>query len=420
MSHGLSDGTAGGTVFLSRPHKRAALRLQLTEVAVVLRKNRILFGKGLVGKFAALGVLLAVSACDKNEKSETSTAAQPVTPAASATTASAPKKTVTLPEITIPDPPAALGKPKIPANNPVTSAKVLLGNKLFFDKRLSVDGSRACISCHMNEDGTGGHDPTAIGAKDVKIPRHAPTLWNVGYLPKLTWDGRQDSLEANAMGAITGPSLGVPKDAFQKKADEIGALAEYEPLFDAAFPGEGATPTTITQALASYERTLYCGDTAYDKFAAGDTSALTDVQKKGWDVFSNAAKGNCASCHTPPFFSDAYMAEQGAFHNIGTAFRDKKPEEVDPGRQKYSNADSDLGAFKTPSLRNITKTAPYFHDGSGKTLEEAVRFMAGGGFKNKNLDPKLVDKKLSNDDIKSLLAFFESLECKGTLEPPKL
>lgn len=368
-----------------------------------------------VGIGLLAGAALSI-ACAKTEKPEpTATQTQPVATSAAAAAAEAAPK---IPEIQLPTPPASLGKPKIPANNPLTSAKVLLGNKLFFDKRLSVDGTRACYSCHLNEDGTGGHDPIAIGAKETKLTRHAPTMWNVGYLPKLYWDGRSDNLEAQATGAWSGGNMGMPKEGLAKKADELGALPEYAPLFEAAFPGDGATPTTIAQALASYERTLFCGDTAYDKFDGGDTSALSDVQQKGKALFTG--KAGCSECHTPPFFSDAFMAEQGAFHNTGIAFRDKKPEEVDPGRKKVTNADSDLGSFKTPSLRNVAKSAPYFHDGSAKTLEEAVRFMAKGGFKNKGLDPKLVDKKLSDDEIKQLVAFLESLNCNGKLEEPKL
>jgi cytochrome c peroxidase len=368
-----------------------------------------------VGIGALVSCILVAACAKEDKKGATSTQAPAaVTQAAAAHSQAKPS----VPEVPLPAPPAALGKPKVPANNPLTPAKVVLGNKLFFDKRLSVDGSRACYSCHLNEDGTGGHDPLAIGAKDVKLTRHSPTMWNVAYLPKLYWDGRADNLEAQAIGAWSGGNMGVPKEALAKKADEIGMLPEYAPLFDAAFPGEGATPTTISQALASYERTLFCGDTAYDKFDAGDASALSDVQKKGKELFSG--KAGCADCHTPPFFSDAFMAEQGAFHNTGTAFRNKKEEEVDPGRKKITNSDADFGSFKTPSLRHVAKSAPYFHDGSAATLEEAVRFMAKGGIKNKNLDAKMVDKKLSDDEIKSLVAFLEALTCSGTLQEPKL
>jgi cytochrome c peroxidase len=241
-------------------------------------------------------------------------------------------------------------------------------------------------------------------------------MWNVGYLPRLYWDGRADSLEAQAKGAWAGGNMGVGPDNLAKKADELYALPEYTPLFDAAFPGEGGTVATVIRALASYERTLFCGDTAYDKFAAGNSAALSDEQKKGWELFTG--KGNCHSCHTPPFFSDAYLAEQGAYHNTGRGLEGIPADKVDLGRQAISKVDSEKSAFKTPTLRNVSKTPPYFHDGSVATLEDAVSFMAKGGFKNPQLDPKLVDKQLSAEEIKAVVAFLGALECDAKLEEP--
>ena len=359
--------------------------------------------------------MLVVTACSKEQPSSNKAAPQP------AASAAAPAPTQAAPEKALPAlkaPPKALGSIRTPSDNPTTPAKVALGHKLFFDKALSVDGTMACYSCHLNEDGTGGHEPTAIGPGQTKLPRHAPAMWNVGYMPALYWDGRADSLEAQATGAWAGGNMGVGKENLQKKADEIGLKPEYEPLFAAAFPGEGATPDTIVKALAAYERTLICGDTAWDKFSAGDASALTDEQKQGWDIFRD--KGGCASCHTPPFFSDAFLAAGGAYHNAGVGIEGKQEAEIDVGRKAISKSDSDFAAFKTPSLRNVAKTAPYFHNGSAATLEDAVRFMAKGGYKNKNLDPKFVDRKLTDTEIKALVAFLGSLDCEGTLTPPAL
>lgn len=359
---------------------------------------------------AAVGVL-TLSGCSKDKKDEPQAAQKQVT------TSAAPEQKAAAPSVDIPAAPKSLGALRVPQDNPTTPAKVALGRKLFFDKALSVDGSRACYSCHLNEDGTGGHEPLAIGAGNVQLTRHAPIMWNVGYLPAFYWDGRATTLEAQAKGAWAGGNMGVGEEGLMKKADEIGSKPDYEPLFDAAFPGEGATPDTIVKALAAYERTLFCGDTAWDRFEAGDTKALSDQQKTGWQLFKG--KGNCASCHTPPFFSDAFMAAGGAYHNTGKGIEGKKPEEIDVGRKKVSGSDSDFAAFKTPSLRNVSKSAPYFHNGSVAELEEAVRFMASGGYKNKNLDPKLVDRKLSDDEVKAIVAFLEALDCEGELEPPK-
>jgi cytochrome c peroxidase len=306
----------------------------------------------------------------------------------------------------------------IPAENAMSDAKVKLGHQLFFDKRLSVDKSKSCYSCHQNEDGTGGHDPLAIGPKNKQLPRHAPVMWNVGYLPKLYWDGRSNSLEDQAIAAIAGGNMGVGKENLEAKAKEIGKIPGYKKQFDEVFPGKGATPDTIAQALSAYERTLVCDNTAYDKYAKGDKSALKDEEKKGLELFMG--KASCVTCHTPPYFSIAYLSKEGAFFNIGIGIEGKKEDEVDVGRMGVTKNASDWAAFKPPTLRNVSKSAPYFHDGSRKKLEDAVRFMASGGYKNKNITPLLADRHLSDEEINSLVAFLGSLECPGKLDEPKL
>jgi cytochrome c peroxidase len=355
----------------------------------------------------ALWVVAFALGCAKNEPSRATPSAGTSAPAAAVPAGPALRP--------LPTPPRSLGLPKVPRNNPTTSAKVRLGQQLFFDPALSVDGKFACYSCHRNEDGTGGHEPTAIGANDTPLPRHAPVLWNVAYLPKLYWDGRADSLEAQAKGAWAG-AMGVGQDRLLAKADELGVKPEYKAQFAAVFPGIGATPDSVVQAISAYERTLYCGDTKLDRHVAGDGSALDDQQKAGLELF--IGKAGCHSCHTPPFFSDAFAMEDGAYHNVGVGTAGKDPAAVDVGRQKISENPSEWAAFKTPSLRNVTRSAPYLHDGSIARLEDTVRFMAGGGRQNPGIDPKMVDKHLSDDEIKKLVAFLGSLECTGTLEPP--
>jgi cytochrome c peroxidase len=357
-----------------------------------------------------VAMLQVVTGCSKHEEAPA--------PQKKQAPAAAPKAAPTETAEPIAEPPKSLGKISVPDDNPVTPAKAKLGAQLFFDKRLSADGSRSCYSCHQNEDGTGGHEPTAIGAKDEKLTRHAPVIWNVSYLPRLYWDGRAESLEDQAKGAWGGGNMGVGKDNLDAKAKEIADIEGYRKQFDEVFPADGVTANTIVQAIATYERTLFCGDTKFDKFQAGDQSALDEEQKKGWALFTG--KAACNNCHTPPFFSDAYTTEQGTYHNTGMGIEGKKEVEVDVGRMRITENPSEWAAFKTPTLRNITKTAPYFHVGAMATLEEAVRFMAGGGYKNKNRDPKLEDKKLSDDEIKSLIAFLGALECTGKLEEPKL
>ncbi len=310
-----------------------------------------------------------------------------------------------------------LPKVPIPESNPQTDAKIKLGHQLFFDERLSVDGSRACYSCHQNEHGNGGGTPLAVGAKDKQLTRHSPVIWNVGYLPLLYWDGRSDSLEKQAKGAWGGGNMGVGDDKLDAKAKEIGKIAGYKKQFEEVFPEAGATADTVAQAISAYERTLVCEDTAYDKYAAGDKSALTDEQKDGLALFMG--KAGCTACHAPPHFSTAYLG-QGAFFNAGIGIEGKKEEEVDVGRMAVTKKESDWAAFKPPTLRNTSKSAPYFHDGSVATLEEAVKFMASGGYDNKNKSQLLMDKKLSEQELAQLVAFLKALECGGKLEKPEL
>jgi cytochrome c peroxidase len=358
---------------------------------------------------ACCAAVLAV-ACSKNEPEKAAPTAAATRPPAAAAAPAAPA----LPPL--PAPPQILGPLRSPPNNPTTAAKARLGQRLFFDPALSVDGTRSCYSCHQNEDGTGGHEPTAIGAKNTPLPRHSPVLWNVGYLPRLYWDGRAESLEAQARAAWAGGNMGVGEDKLAAKAEEIGDRPEYKAEFAAAFPGIGATPTSVVQAISAYERTLFCGDTKLDRHLAGDGSALNEQQKAGLELF--IGKAACHGCHTPPFFSDSYLMEDGSYHNIGVGLRGKDPATADVGRQKVSQNPSEWAAFKTPSLRNVSRSAPYLHDGSIATLKDTVRFMAGGGFPNPGIDPKMVDKKLSDDEIDKLVAFLGSLECTGTLTPP--
>lgn len=308
----------------------------------------------------------------------------------------------------------ALPTPADPAN----AAKVALGHALFFEKQLSVDGTKACYSCHLNENGTGGADPLAIGAGGKALPRHSPALWNVGYADgAFYWDGRADSLEAQAKAAWAGGNMGVGDDKLEAKAAEVAKLKAIAPLWKAAFGDGAATAAQVTEALAAYERTLVCNATPYDKFAAGDKAALTEGQQRGLDVFMT--KGMCTACHTPPHFTAAQMTKGGVFWNAGVGYAGKDPAAVDIGRKKVTNKDTDMGAFKVPTLRGVGQSAPYFHDGSVATLEEAVKYMASAATPNPNLSPLFNDKGLTPDELKDLVDFVgNGLACPGGFEVP--
>src|SRR5262245_33302989 len=297
---------------------------------------------------------------------------------------------------------------KIPADNPLTPEKVALGRQLFFDKRLSVDGTRSCYSCHLCEHGLTDGKPKAIGVGDKPLKRSSPSLWNIGYHKEFYWDGRSPSLEAQGAAAWRGGNMGA-----QGKENEIVAkingIPGYKKQFQSIFKSD-ATVDNIFKAITSFERTLISGDTAYDRFKAGDKKAMTKQQQAGWKLFQDL---KCNNCHDGVLFTDQQ------YHNVGVGMDGEKAD--DAGRFDKTKKVEDTGAFKTPTLRDITKSAPYFHDGSVKTLEEALDFMLGGGKDNKYLDKKNLEKRKATPAQKqNLLAFLKALEVDCKLTAPKL
>lgn len=294
----------------------------------------------------------------------------------------------------------------IPPDNPMTQEKVALGRQLFFDERLSIDGSRSCYSCHVCEKGLTDGLPKAIGAANKQLPRSSPTLWNIGYHKEFYWDGRSPSLERQAMAAWTGGNMGVG-DKTGEIVAKINALAGYKQQFQKVFQSD-ATPENIMKAIAAYERTIISGSTPWDRYRAGDQSALSESAKRGWNIFQ-AIK--CNNCHDGVLFTDQQ------YHNIGIG-RDQPTPDV--GRFTVTKKPEDTGAFKTPTLRDIAKSAPYFHDGSAKTLEEAVDIMLAGGKPNEHLDKKnLQPQKPLPEQREDLLNFLRSLsvDCNVTKPP---
>jgi cytochrome c peroxidase len=212
--------------------------------------------------------------------------------------------------------------------------------------------------------------------------------------------------------------MGVGADNLDAKAAEIGAVPGYAEQFAAVFGDRGATAETVAEAIASYERTLICDATRYDQYMAGDDSALTEAEQAGLLVFQG--KAGCVSCHTPPSFSAQFGSEEGVYYNVGIGVAGVPEDEVDVGRYAVTEADADWAAFKVPSLRNVAESSPYFHDGSVSDLEQAVRYMAGPGVANKNLTPLLMDRGLTDEEVRQVVAFLGSLSCRQTLVQPEL
>lgn len=299
---------------------------------------------------------------------------------------------------------AGLPEVPVPADNPQSEAKVALGHALFMDKRLSFDGSRSCYSCHQNSLGNADGRALALGAGDKPLTRNTPTIWNVAYHRELYWDGRADSLEKQALGAWKGGNMGVGADNLDAKAAEIGALPEYAPAFAAEFgvaEGVAVTPMQVAQAISAYERTLLCGD----------PPALSERAQVGKALFEG--KAGCVACHNGPALSDGQYHDIGLAHDASGALL----EGADVGRAKVTGDEADTYKLRTPSLRNVGRTAPYFHDGRAATLEEAVRYMAGGGNPAApGNSAVLSDKGLSDDDIAALVAYLELLTCGSLVE----
>lgn len=286
-------------------------------------------------------------------------------------------------------PPLGLEDAQLDLNeaNPLTAEKAALGKKLFFDTRMSKSGKMGCVNCHHVDKAFTDGIAHSIKDNGGKNSRNSPTMYNVGYYPELYWDGRKVGLESNVLAAWTGQLGGVPADVAAKLND----IPEYKTEFQAAFK-QDASEETIVFALASFLRTLRSGNSAYDK------KTLSDDAKAGQALF--IGKAGCATCHVPGLFTDK------AYHNVGIGMNAEKP---DIGRAKPSKDESKTGAFKTPTLREVAKTAPYFHDGSVATLKEAVKLMASGGIDNKHKDGLMIDRNLSDQEIDQLVAFLEAL-----------
>jgi cytochrome c peroxidase len=295
---------------------------------------------------------------------------------------------------------------KVPADNPMTREKIRLGEQLFFDKRLSKTGQMACESCHLPEKGWTDALPFSTKFDGSVNTRHTPTLYGAGFYPDLYWDGRAKGLEAQILAAWKG-QMGADPDAIAKT---LAGIPGYWKQFEKAMGGP-PSGDRIVKAIASFVRTIHAGDTAWDRHPQDEKTMANDDVGKGFKVFTETAR--CSACHAPPLFSDM------DFHNVGIGTDAEKP---DAGRGKIladaatkanqpapPEAEKLQGAFKTPSLRGVALSGPYFHDGRARTLDEAVDLMIRGGIANPHLDEKLKPATLTADQRRQLLAFLNSL-----------
>jgi cytochrome c peroxidase len=287
-----------------------------------------------------------------------------------------------------------------PAENPYSAAKMELGRVLYYDKRLSADDTVACADCHNPEFGFTDGKAVSTGIRGQKGGRSAPTVINRVYSVEQFWDGRAATLEEQAKGPIANPiEMGNTHEAVVAR---LKSIKGYAPLFKQAFGSEEITIDLVAMAIATFERTIVSGNAPYDRYKAGNKAALSESARRGFDVFFNKAK--CDSCHFGINFTD------GGFYNVGVGMDKPQP---DLGRALITKRASDNGVFKTPTLREIARTAPYMHDGSLATLEDVVEFYNKGGGANPSLDTRMKKLDLTDQDKKDLVEFLKALSGEG-------
>ncbi|HEU4400688.1 MAG TPA: cytochrome c peroxidase [Candidatus Polarisedimenticolia bacterium] len=300
------------------------------------------------------------------------------------------------------------GAAYIPENNPLTVAKIELGRKLYFDPRLSKDGKTSCATCHDPDKGFSDARQFSAGINGQLGGRNAPTVMNRLFSKEQFWDGRAADLEEQALGPVQNPiEMG---NTLQGMVSNLGGVQAYGADFQAAFGTPQITADRVGQAIASYERTVLAGNSPYDRYQAGDKSALGESAVRGMAIFDDAKRGNCVTCHAGFNFTDE------SYHNLGVGMDKPAP---DWGRFSITKVETDRGAFKTPTLRNITQSSPYMHDGAETTLEEVVAFYDKGGKPNKWLSKEIHPLNLTDQDKADLVAFLQSLsgEVRGKERP---
>lgn len=298
--------------------------------------------------------------------------------------------------------------PPVPADNPMSAAKVELGKKLFFDPRMSKDGSVSCNSCH-NVMGSGTDNmATSVGVNAKHGGRSAPTVWNSAFLSVQFWDGRAKSLEEQAKGPLTNP-VEMAMDDHALVISRIQSIPGYVEEFKKAFPKEIKSEKDITidhfaKAVASYERTLITPNSPYDQYMKGNKKALSAAAVRGLALVKSVG---CTSCHMGSNFAGPALPEgTGFFQKFpvfpGSEYEKKYELTKDGGKFEVTKASADKGFWRVPTWRNVATTAPYFHNGSVKTLDEAVKVMA----------KTQLNKDLQASEVSDIVAFLQSLTGK--------
>lgn len=320
----------------------------------------------------------------------------------------------------------------IPEDNPLTKAKIELGRQLYFDPRLSRDSSISCASCHHPDKGYGFDTQFGVGINGQEGNRNSPVSYNRIVSRAQFWDGRADSLEAQAVGPIANPiEMGF---THEEVVERLAKMPGYKAQFDAIFPGEGVTIENVGKAIASFERVIVTGPSPADRYeplrlfetqfadliadpklfeeedpdnfelwkelkAASDEMPMSESARRGRELFFSE-RISCVACHSGANFTDEL------YHNLGVGMDAAEP---DLGRFTQTKVEKDKGAFKTPTLRNVALTAPYMHDGSQATLEEVIDWYAKGGHPNPYLSDKFKKFEATAQDKADLVEYMKAL-----------
>lgn len=285
----------------------------------------------------------------------------------------------------------------IPEANLQYKAKVELGEQLFFDGRLSKNNAISCAFCHLPTLGFADPRQTSFGVGGERGGRQAPTVLNTAFNPVQFWDGRVSSLEEQALAPIQNPVE--MAETHEHVVKKIGNIKGYRDQFREVF-GADVNLQNMVEAIAAYERTVLSTNSPFDQYILGTQAAMDKAAVRGMTLFTGKAR--CLLCHNGPNFTD------NQFHNLGVP--QVGPQKEDLGRYYVSRVEKDKGAFKTPTLRSITETAPYMHDGAFKTLEEVIEFLDKGGEKNSHLSPFIQPLGLTKEEKADLLAFLKALK----------
>ena len=306
---------------------------------------------------------------------------------------------------------APLGLPPfpVPSDNPLTDDTIALGRRLYYDPQLSADGTISCASCHAPQFAFADARKVSVGVGGIGT-RHAPTVINSAYSSLQFWDGRAPSLEEQAKGPIANPVE--MAHSLDGVVNRLQADPRYRALFQKAWGTDQITIDLVAKSIASFERTVIAGNSPFDRFYFGhDKKALSPAAQRGFKIFTDAKKANCAVCHTIGK-TDALFTDN-KFHNLGIG-ADTRGNLDDSGRYAVTKQDADMGCFKTPTLRNLANRAPFMHDGSFPTVKDALAHYIGGGNMNDHLDKEIHALDfLTFDERDDLLQFLDSLN--GTL-----